>query len=58
MTRGCSAQLRPSQLTCRSCSGLLQNPQYQCVLDLATSLPFPDCCAHTKQCRDIGPRPQ
>ena len=41
-----------------SCDGLLQNPQYQCVLDQDQRFPFPDCCARSVQCREVGPRPQ
>ena len=40
------------------CDGLLQNPQYQCVLDQDQRFPFPDCCARSVQCREVGPRPQ
>ena len=40
------------------CDGLLQNPQYQCVLDEDQRFPFPDCCAKSVQCREVGPRPQ
>ena len=42
---------------CR-CDSLLQNPQYQCVMEEVSSIPFPDCCAHPKECRQIGPQPQ
>ena len=41
-----------------SCNSLLQNPQYQCVMEERNRDPFPDCCAGPKECREIGPRPQ
>ena len=41
-----------------SCDGLMMNPQYQCVLEEDQRFPFPDCCARSVQCREVGPRPQ
>ena len=41
-----------------SCDGLIQNPQYQCVMEEDLRFPFPDCCARSVQCRDLGPLPQ
>ena len=40
------------------CDGLIQNPQYQCVMEEDLRFPFPDCCARSVQCRDLGPLPQ
>ena len=41
-----------------SCDGLILNPQYQCVMEEDLRFPFPECCARTVQCRDLGPLPQ
>lgn len=41
-----------------TCDGLIQNPQYQCVMEEDLRFPFPDCCARSVQCRSVGPRPQ
>lgn len=39
------------------CEGLVQNPQYQCVMREDQSQPFPSCCPSPAQCREIGAEP-
>ena len=41
-----------------TCNSLLQNPQYQCVMEEKSRDPFPNCCAGPKECRELGPLPQ
>ena len=34
------------------CSSGIQNPQYACVIEVKSHLPFPKCCPKPTQCRD------
>ncbi|XP_059078515.1 uncharacterized protein LOC131876983 [Tigriopus californicus] len=34
------------------CEGSIQNPQYACVVETKSHLPFPKCCPQPTECRD------